>query len=229
VLSHLDLDALGGVMTLMGHTAMQDIAFWTAAGKVDVEGPHRLDPTDPVRVSLAAYWAWAADPANRAPRVTAGTFDATTLVKRHVGLIADIIGERRSGGKGSLHKAGAAFLADEELKNWASFRDLEQVGSLKLATRVSSSFVSHLYRVPVDEELNAGLLVDGVIALNTTTGAITLSWENGGVNRPSAEKVMQAAFGSQAGGREGIAGTPRGATFVEDDLEKVLSAIASCL
>ena len=59
--SHIDLDALGGILGLLG-TRPGPMSFWTLAAFIDVNGPHKLSesvasPEDSAR--LFAWWAWS--------------------------------------------------------------------------------------------------------------------------------------------------------------------------
>jgi hypothetical protein len=60
-LSHIDLDALGGVLSILGKKPGPE-SFWALAGKVDVNGAHKLGvlggSSEDVR-RLHAWWAWS--------------------------------------------------------------------------------------------------------------------------------------------------------------------------
>jgi hypothetical protein len=218
----LDLDTVGGCGRVMGHPALagRHARFWELAAFIDVAGPHRLAdarrwdvaPSARIERELYAYWAWSQE--NR-PRLDPTKIqDVTEDVKRHLSVLLDIFGE---GEDGTLLKAGDAFKAAEDALNENSWlQNLDAGDGVEVAVRVASQFVNHLYVTPNG-------LVDGVLALNPKTGAITLSWADAGTNTSAdACQVMQAVFGPGAGGHKGIAGSPRGIRMTVQDLVKVL-------
>lgn len=222
LISHIDLDTLGGIGRFLGHPACapKHAGFWHLAAFVDVNGPHKLALADDVirpaqsvrEVSdLHAYWAWAAE--NRSPRYTEVT-DVTEEVRKHLHLLLDIFGEPETG---SLHTAGERFRQAAQDLNENSFCERREVGG-GLILRVSPQFVNHLYNSPDGEMATA------VAAFNTRTGAITLSFAEKDDPRQAAE-VMQAAFGEKAGGHAGIAGSPRGERQTLADLLKLADSL----
>lgn len=58
----------------------------------------------------------------------------------------------------------------------------------------------------------------------TRFNAITLAFADGGVEL-SAEMIMKDIFGKEAGGRAGIAGTPRGVEYTLEDAERVFEHV----
>lgn len=219
LVSHIDLDTVGGVGRAIGHPACggRHGMFWRLAAFVDTAGPHRLaevrqwdaGPSLLVERQLHAYWAWAQ--ANRGPRRDPGVVhDVTAEVKRHLALLLDIFGEREDG---SLLQAGDEFKAAGERLNAESFLAISSDGVIR---RRSDAFVNHLYTAPSGEVGNA------VIAFNTQTKAMTLSFAEKGDPRNACE-IMQAAFGPEAGGHKGIAGSPRGVEV--ENPSKAMAAI----
>ena len=54
--------------------------------------------------------------------------------------------------------------------------------------------------------------------LNTKTNAVTVAFEDGGNPSKSARAIVQGLWGPEAGGRDGIAGSPRGVVMGTKDL-----------
>jgi hypothetical protein len=220
LVSHVDLDTVGGVGRALGHPACggRHGMFWRLAAFIDTAGPHKMAearrwdvaPAYRIERELHAYWAWAQ--ANRGPqRARDVTHDVTEEIKRHLNVLLDIFGE---GENGSLLTAGDEFKAAGEALNAESFRDLRQ----GVITRVSDAFVNHLYTTPEGE------VAEAVVAFSAKTKAVTLSFAEKDDPRNAAE-IMKEAFGPEAGGHKGIAGSPRGKELDEDAIAVVLSHI----
>ncbi|MHC4834796.1 MAG: hypothetical protein ACYTCN_02425 [Planctomycetota bacterium] len=207
--SHMDLDTLGGVARAMGVAVFDGFeSFWTLAEYVDISGPHKLKNSGASAIDLDrlyAFWAWSQ--ANRLPRATELTditeyvINAIHALQRVMNLDAEMIED------------GRAFKANEEALNKSSLVAVVN----NIALRKAGSFVNHLYTT-VD-----GVECTLVLTLNTKFKAITLSSAEGGVDCCA---IMQKVFGPDAGGHRGIAGSPRGVEFGEEDLDKVLAALA---
>jgi len=94
--SHVDLDTVGGVMSIRGNgysNRKDGWDFWLLAAFVDVNGPHRVEKfcaavTDIRR--LQAYWAWARDHRVYAPRD--GTVaDVTDELLEHCSTVKQLV------------------------------------------------------------------------------------------------------------------------------------------
>ncbi len=221
LVSHVDLDTVGGVGRALGHPAVERRfnAFWAGAAFIDTAGPHRLaelpyvDGVAPEVVSdmLHAYWAWAQE--NRGPqRARDVTHDVTAEIERHLNVLLDIAGECRGGNDegGSLIAAGRVFKAAGEALNVESYRGCRRYNNRPVvAFRVSDAFVNHLYTLP------SGEVAQAVVAFNSKTKAVTLSFESKD-NTANAAEIMKTVFGPEAGGHKGIAGSPRGVELSEE-------------
>lgn len=211
LVSHIDLDTLGGIARALGHRLVRE-SFWQLAAFVDVNGPHKLGHYYANKVdinSLYAYWVWSQ--ANRGPRHSNDqVHDITSEVHQHLTTLARILD-----GDETLLAAGKAFKDAEHKLNEDSFVDIVN-GCI---VRVSPQFTNHLYTTHTGEVRSA------VLAFNTKTGAITLSFAEKDDSRNACD-IMQEAFGSTAGGHRGIAGSPRGQRMRFGDLNKVLGLLA---
>ena len=196
LISHIDLDTLGGVARAMGWCLGPRRAFWQLAAFVDINGPHKLAQSGASEEDLAAlhaYWAWSAN--NRGPRRESDqTHDVTDEVGRHLIVIEEILD-----GDVDYLASGEEFRKAGEALNEESF--VEASGGV--IVRVGPAFTNHLYTTPQGE------VCEAVVSFNTKSGSITLSFAEKDDPRDACE-IMQAIFGPEAGGHKGIAGSPRG-------------------
>lgn len=209
-MSHIDLDAVGGVLSIQGRKPGPK-SFWQIAAFVDVHGPHKLSQSganDFDIECLHAYWAWAATNKIFPPR-DGSVVDVSDIVSQHCDVLKLIFNQ-----DADLLEAGEQFRQAGEALNRESFISNEK----GVILRSSTSFANHLYNAP------DGAIGKAVIALNTERGNITLSFADPilGIN---AATVMQSVFGPEAGGRDVIAGTPRNKQYSLDDLKKVQMAL----
>jgi len=240
LVSHLDLDTVGGVIrAVFGRSALFDFdAFWEAAAWVDVNGVHKLRPDHPWRESLAAWWAWLQTHRPRPNREEAQ--DVTLFIDRAyvvlVSILCDGPNQHRPGTvfHDRLMAAGSDFLAAEDALNNASFMlSATTAEDFTVAVRVAPQFANHLYRLP--EGIRGVDTADAIIALNTETGGITLSFANPddgfGFDACDIVRVIWPDKGPDgkflAGGHPGIAGGPRGRDFSEVDLLVAFSSLLS--
>lgn len=203
-LSHVDLDSVGGTLAALGQKPGPD-SFWQLAGQVDIKGPHRLadavfasNATDQDILALQAFWAWSE--ANRyfAPR-DGSVADASEFIGQARGILLDIFGELAGKPEGgSLIQAGRDLKAREEQLNKDTFLD-EYRGVL---IRRSEKFVNHLYATPKGKAGRA------VVAYNPEKGSVTISLAEP-VPGLSCRTLVQELWGPEAGGHDGIAGSPR--------------------
>jgi hypothetical protein len=220
LVSHVDLDTFGGVLRALGAHELfgtEHEGFWNLAEYVDVTGPHKVLGSGAewsnVR-KLYAYWAHAKG-AKWLPRDVVS--DITDLVRDTRGVLAKILA-----GNGDLLRAGDAFrLAGEEL-NSASFVRL----SGNVVERSSDQFVNHLYLLP--RAFSPRTTARAVVALNTKTGAVTLSLE-GPTFGVSCRDIAQKLWGPEAGGHDGIAGSPRERTMTAADAADAVEALNAAM
>ncbi len=213
-LSHLDLDALGGCLALLGRKPDAD-TFWVLAAFVDTRGPHRLGEAGASEEDLArlhAFWAWSAE--NRVFPPRDGTVaDITADVEAAAAALDAILG-----GDAALLAAGAAFKAAGEALNAASL--VEVAGGVLL--RQHEGFVNHLYATP------DGVAAKAVVGFNPANGSITVSFADA-PPAGGAVGVVQGLWGPLAGGHAGIAGSPRGEVLTLKDARAAVTAVLAVL
>jgi len=235
--SHIDLDTLGGIAHVLGRDhvlgryyehievvagALMPFAdFWRVAAYVDVHGLHKIAeaPGFGVRVEeqLQAWYAWSAD--NSCPR---GTGAVTEYVTTALSILEEILTEstepvvyghydapdtvfdppHRQAGRDWLAArramADAAFIGEDE----------------RVRTYIGPGFYSWDYQRNTI----------AIVTLNDCTHAITIAVEDGG-KAFDAARLLQDMFGSEAGGRPGMAGTPRGGRYTREDLSRVVARV----
>jgi hypothetical protein len=224
LVSHLDLDTLGGVARAMGLWDVAPEAFWALAARIDTWGPHRLREavaavgttedrpaaTEREVEVLHAYWAWARRlplfPRDEVSDVTAEILEGLDVLRRAYG------------GDEDLLEAGREFRRAGEDLNTASF--VSVTGGVIL--RRSAQFVNHLYATP------AGVVHRAVVAKNDTTGAITVSLEKP-IQGFSCADFARDLWGPEAGGHAGIAGSPRGQEMPWEEAVRAAAKLADAL
>jgi len=208
LVSHLDLDTIGGVLSLLGTKPDVTPKFWDYAGYVDVNGPHKLkqlyeqadsDEDKHAIECIYGFWAW---------------YDSSPL-KQRFSELTDV---------SSYILAAQEFLMDLGSDNSAIQKGLEWTKSKDQEVESKLVYEDDDIRVFITDGVfcngayyspNLKKVVPMVVSLNTKFGSITLSFAEGG----NAKELVQDFFGPLAGGHPGIAGTPRNETYTEQDLE----------
>jgi len=211
LVSHIDLDTLGGIARILGHSTVYYEFFWELAAYVDINGPHRMmqsSDANPKNVArMYAWWAWSQ--ANRGPRRDNSMIhDVTDEIIASLEALAKILA-----GDEEMIKAGRELAAAEAKLDTDSLCVEDNIGEIGFTMRHSDQFVNHLY--------GSGLIV---VAYNTRHKSITLSFAED-IEGLNAAEIMKAVFGPAAGGHRNIAGTPRGVEFDSADMEKVINEI----
>jgi hypothetical protein len=198
-ISHFDLDSLGGLASILRHPCSYEQPanrkFWQAAGFVDVNGSHRAEDFpgwQEVAPLMNAFWAWSEK--NRLFPVRDGSVtDVTTKINEALEMVSRILN-----GDPELLAAGEAWQAEaanDEKRCFISDEDHVRVFA-------GDTFCNCFYRRP------NGTVAKGIVTYNTITGSITVSFEDGG-KAVSARQIVQNLWGKEAGGHDGIAGSPR--------------------
>jgi len=226
-LSHIDLDALGGVLAIQGRKP-EFRHFWMTAALVDLSGPHRLpdilkpfdeETAEALKDRINAFWAWAKR--NRPPTVKGSEVKEVSeyIYKAYEALTAILNGDE------DLLEDGREFEKQSERLNEESFVECKS----GVIVRVSPEFVNMFYRPPKSLGAKFEDVAYAVVAFNTRTGSITVSFEDSGMFSLSAVKIVQELWGPEAGGRDGIAGSPRGVRMGLKDLYDAAEAVRKAL
>lgn len=212
VVSHIDLDTLGGIYALQGRKP-EDDRFWEAAEMIDVKGVHHIHELDKdIQDKLNAYYAYNY---NHAGERYSETVDVTKQVEDAYGVINDILDI----------DAPEHDMLIADGKEWAQAREAAVEAQLIYEDknmRVFDSngvFCAASYYSPKQDAL-----IPATVTYNEKTKTVTLGFEDGG-KQYNAMEIVRSVWGPEAGGREGIAGSPRGAEMTKDDLYHKLSRI----
>jgi hypothetical protein len=207
VVSHLDLDTVGGLMALMG-IKPHDPEFWKGAEFIDLNGPHHVNSlSSEVKEKLQAYWAWNASQPRMA-RMTHVT-DVTDMVMIH----ADVISRVLSGDSGLLER-GAEWAEETTAKVEGCL--VEEDNKIRVFA-TDDVFTAASYYSP-----NLDVVASVTVNYNTKLGSITLATSDKSVD---CCEVMQKLFGPGAGGHAGIAGSPRGTRMSLRDFNQTVDTV----
>lgn len=204
VISHLDLDTLGGILALLGIKPEHE-EFWKAAEFVDLNGIHVINFLEkPIQEMLEAYWASAPN-MPRLPRNNK-IEDVTSVIKAHYYLIKKIIeGSQELIEKGKVWKEDVTKKVQECL--------IAEDGKIRVfetnSVRTSAAYYSPQY------EKTASI----TITLNTRYNNIRIATSD---NLIDCKEIVRKLWGEGAGGRSNISGSPRGKNMSHADL---LSAV----
>ncbi len=195
LVSHFDLDTVGGCLRGMNRRVMRSyFPFWELAEFVDLNGPHKLGISGATKENLRrlhAFWAWKEE---NVPRFARDTVTDITehIVEADEALCAILAGDQL------LLEAGDEMKAATEQLNLNTFCEIYE----DVIIRVGPSFVNHLYNY-------GDFVAKAVVAFNTVSGAITVSLAEP-IEDISCRDIVQSIWGPEAGGHDGIAGSPRG-------------------
>jgi hypothetical protein len=219
LVSHVDLDTLGGVWRGQGRNGLflSYSSFWDLAEFVDVRGPHKLGQSGANEADLDrlyAFWAYS----KGLPRFSR---DQVTDITDVVNAAAEVMAGILCGDK-ALLAAGAAFRAAEEELNEATFSEFcFDSGVMVRVAQLPTEFCNHLYRMPSSFGPEVGRVV---ICHNLALGSITVSLADP-IPGFSCRDVVQDLWGPEAGGHDGIAGSPRGREMTRDDLSAAIAHV----
>ena len=201
LISHIDLDTIGGCLALYG-IKPEDDAFWRGAAFVDTRGPHRVHELPPaVQEKLRAYWAYA-DSLEKSNYP--GLCDVTDEILKHGDVLARIVANDPE-----LIQNGATWARDAESRVEAC---LVSENQWVRAFKTTGVFCNAAYYSP-----NLRKIIPAIVVWNEKWNSITLSFEDGG-KRHDASVLAKKLWGDLAGGHAGIAGSPRGWKLTEAQL-----------
>jgi hypothetical protein len=224
LVSHLDLDTVGGVLRAYAHTSFLfdpewAKGFWQLAAFVDTNGPHKrhlAGATDEDLARLDAWWAWMKANVPHLPRQ--GVTDVTDIVAEDCyTALCNILTNNPH-----YLEAGKRFREAEEALNAASFIAMNlRTGFIARRAPAEDDFVNHLYRTPVG-------VGRAIVSHNPHKGSVTISLADN-VPGVSCRAVAQELWGPLAGGHDGIAGSPRDRRMTEDDALAAAQALEAAL
>lgn len=220
LVNHVDLDTFGGCLRAIGHAELFRPAFrgfWDLAEFIDTRGPHKIGQSgadERTIRALNAFWAWSKTNVPRFPR------DQVTDITATVHACADALTKILELGNPSLLAAGDAYREGENALNIRTFS--HRKGDIIVRIAEGRDFCNHLY---VDPEGQPGV---AVACYNRESGSVTISLAEP-ISGVSCRAILQTLWGSEAGGHDGIAGSPREKDMGEEGLEEAVRALSSAL
>lgn len=209
VVSHLDLDTLGGIAALMGRKK-EDAEFWETAEFIDLNGPHNLfQVEEETRKKYIAYQAYQAN--HRISRFTEIT-DVTDIVLEHLGIIDRVID-----GDKTLIQEGMEW--DEETKKKIEECLVFENDNVRVFNSPEGVFCSASYYSE-----KQGKVIPSTVTRNGKFKSVTVAMADGG-KKVSAKELVQELWGNEAGGHPGIAGSPRGQEMTEKDMQQLANIV----
>jgi len=202
LISHIDLDTVGGCLALYGRKPDDD-RFWQGAAFVDTRGPHRIIEL-PARTQgmLQAYWAFR----STQERAKYGKLcDVTDVVLQHEETIKriiagdpDLIGQGKTWAREIGQKVESCLVSENERLR---------------AFKTGDVFCNAAYYSPSMKKY-----IPAIVSWNTETCGILISFEDGGAAH-DASAVAGKLWGVLASGHVGIAGSPRGWELPDDRMQ----------
>jgi hypothetical protein len=218
LVSHLDLDSLGGVLRGLGEIQIfkaEYQKFWDLAEFIDLNGAHKMLQSGANEENINrinAYWAWAQD---NVPRFARETIHEITPLIRECKAALSLILE----GDEFLLTNGKAFQKAGDERNIETFGKTEGKVIIRVTDEV---FCNDLYN-DLDEQPHIA-----VVAYSMRQKSITIS-----LAEPTkgvvCRDIVQSLWGTKAGGHAGIAGSPRGQEMHKKDVDAVVSALNQLL
>ena len=227
LVSHVDLDTFGGCLRACGSYsslfAAENQSFWDLAQFVDLNGAHKLGQSGANETDLArlyAFWAWKQANVERMSR------DEITDVTALVHAAGDTIAQILTGNESLIEKGSEMRTAQDKLNADTFVR-----ADGRVAVRLTSftpedglGFCNHLYTEGDDD----GTAFAAVASYAKDAKSITISLADA-VEGVSCRDIMQDLFGPEAGGHDGIAGTPREQAMTDEDMTSTVAALNAAL
>lgn len=190
--SHLDWDVIGAIAGLIGKKK-EDDAFWKAVETIDLKGPHHLISfPETFRDRMNAYWCWAGKNA-KIPSFEKGVQDITSIALEHVDAVHRIM-------EGDHHLLEAGKAWEKQLTKRVEKCLIKENEQFRVFITNDVKCTSHYYSPTLRS------VVPFIIEYNTFTKRVRLSSYD---NLVDLVDIMVGFFGEGAGGKDGIACSPR--------------------
>lgn len=207
LVSHLDLDTLGGIMAVL-NIKKGNSSFWKDAAYIDVNGTHHMHKLPKVSKELINAYYYISDQLGRLPLARDEVKDITETVEEFISKLNKLFTDEEYQ-KEMIEKG----------REWAENKAKQVENCLVKETPTIRCFITDgvfcgsSYYSP---QLNS--VCEATISMNTKFNSITLAFEDGG-KEYNAVEIVQELWGTEAGGRAGIAGSPRGWNKSSEELE----------
>lgn len=212
LISHIDLDTVGGILQVAGEKP-EDQAFWAAAEKMDVEGTHHIHELEPeVQDQLNAFYAWNAQ--QERTRYEEPT-EVSSVVEQNKDILVKLI-DRDHPEHEQLIEQGREQERDitKQVEDRCTFENDFVRGFF-----TDGPFCAANYYSPEQDKI-----IPSTVTYNTKFDSITVAFADGG-KEFSAREIVQEMWGPEAGGRDGIAGSPRGQQMSEYDFQQAMNVV----
>lgn len=205
IVSHMDLDTIGGCLALLG-LKPEDKEFWKGAEFIDIKGNHHIkELSKEVQDKINAYSAFNSKLEKINQRKITDVTERLLLYKNVLEKIInndkELINEGRRWTQEILEKIEKCLIYEDE--NIRIFKSRDNI------------FCSAAYYSEAKKKI-----IPTTLTYNMVTKSITLAFEDGG-KKYSAKEIVQNLWGDKAGGHRGIAGSPRGVEMSEEDFENI--------
>lgn len=196
LVSHLDLDAVGGVLAVMGKK-INDDKFWEGAEFIDVNGRHRIHELDQeIQDKLNAVYAWNSTQERKPYNEIK---DVTKDINKWKNILDKVLDEKHPDHEFVIQTGKEWDTNVTQRVESKLYADEENIRSF-----ISDGmFCSDAYYSPNDKKIK-----NATVTYNTKFNAITIAFADGG-KLCSAKEIVQELWGPEAGGHNGIAGSPR--------------------
>lgn len=215
LISHLDLDTLGGIMLLEGMGEMTD-SFWESEALIDTQGvlaePHLSDRD---RFLMRAYWAWETNLVDQKYLADHQNLilDVTDSVELRISFIQMMLErDHTDEERNLLNHYYESFQRD--LNSFLSTCVYEDERLRVFISQENQHYLSH-YR--------DHCLVETCVTLNQKKGTLTISDISKNLD---CKTFMQEVFGENAGGQFRVAGSPRDEVMGIPDLTRLLNILS---
>lgn len=219
--SHMDLDTLGGILSVLG-LKPEAPSFWELVGFVDTNGVHKLAQSGASKEDLDRLYAFYSQSTTKL-RVSAPYDGSVADITEQVHALASVV-SRAILNDETLLEEGQKFKLNEGQLNASSFRSFDPATGIIM--RQSTGFVNHLYVTP------SGEIARAVVSQNPSEslsgGAITASLADP-IEGIHVGKLLGEFFSPEAGGHAGIGGSERGKARPFEDALAFAAFLASRL
>jgi hypothetical protein len=213
LVSHIDLDCIGGIMNITGNNIV-DKGFQEAAEYIDVNGPHYMFKFPKEKAKIEAYWAWASKLRESSTTVIKRDeiVDITDVVIQHMTAIESILN-----GNIEMLENGEKYAIDFEKAIEEKLIEEDDIVRVFITDKI---FCCAKYFSP-----KQAVIVPFTIQFHTEFKSITVACANPKLYNFVAKDFVQKLWGLEAGGKDGIAGSPRSQPMTLDDLSNAIEAI----
>lgn len=215
LISHLDLDTLGGIMLLEGIDEMTD-SFWESEALIDTRGVlAEADLSDRDCFLMRAYWAWETNLPDQKYLANHQNLilDVTDSVELRISFIQMMLKPYYTNEEQDLlNQYYESFQKD--LDSFLSTCVYEDEQLRVFISQKNQHFLSHV---------RDNQLIETCITLNQQKGTLTLSDISGHLD---CKEIMQDVFGENAGGQFRVAGSPRDETMDIEDLNRLIQYLS---